>query len=173
MANNLYFPDIKQNTSYDCGVVCVQSVLAYYGIEYTETKLAKMLKVSKKYGTSIAPIVKFFRYKKFKVEYGTFSAEQVKKYMRRKIPVIILIQAWGEPGTDYTGINQYGHYVVVSGYNPKGFIIEDPGIFGRGFISYRNLENRWHADDIKPVSHFGMAIWGKEPYDYNKLYPIP
>jgi ABC-type bacteriocin/lantibiotic exporter with double-glycine peptidase domain len=172
MSKSLYFPDILQNTCYNCGVVCVQAVLAYYGIEYTEPKLEKLLRTDKKWGTSIGPIIKFFRYKEFKVDYGSFTIQMVKEFIHRKIPVIILIQAWGPDGIDYKHTNQYGHYVVVSGYNDKGLTIEDPAIFGRGFISYRHLKERWHAEDIHPVSNFGIAVWGQTPYNYESLYKI-
>lgn len=172
MSKSLYFPDILQNTCYNCGVVCVQAVLAYYGIEYTEAKLERMLKTDKKWGTGISPIIKFFRYKEFNVTHGTFTIDMLKSFIHRKIPVIILIQAWGPDGIDYRHTNQYGHYVVVSGYNEKGLIIEDPAIFGRGFISYEHLKRCWHGDDIKPVANFGIAAYGKTPYNYEKLYRI-
>ena len=172
MSKQLYFPDILQNTSYNCGVVCVQAVMAYYGIEYTEPKLDKLLGTSKKWGTNITPIIKFFKQRDFKVAYGTMSVDDVKKYIHRKIPVIILIQAWGPEGVDYTHTNQYGHYVVVSGYNSKGLMIEDPAIFGRGFILYSHLKKRWHAEDNGVVENFGIAVWGKKPYDYSKPYTI-
>lgn len=172
MAKSLYFPDIKQNTNYTCGVVCVQAILAYYGIEYTEAKLTKLLKTNKKYGTSISSITEFFKRKKFKLSSGSFTVERIKKFLHRQIPILILIQAWGPHGEDYTHTMQYGHYVVVSGYNKRGLIIEDPAIFGRGFISYVQLKKRWHADDIKPVYNFGLAVWGQPRYDYGTLYHI-
>src|SRR5258707_13874596 len=103
MAKSLYFPDIKQNTNYTCGVVCVQAVMAYYGIEYTEAKLTKDLKADEEYGTSISSIIKFFRREGFKLSSGSINVEMLKKFIHRKIPVIILIQAWAmKKGIDYT-----------------------------------------------------------------------
>lgn len=172
MAKHLYFPDILQNTNYSCGDACVQAVLAYYGIEYTEHKLEKLLKTDSNWGTSIKPMIAFFKRKKFKVKQGSFSIEDLKKYINKNIPVIILIQAWAPGGTDYTSTNQFGHYVVVSGYNKRGFIIEDPAIFGRGKITYAQLKKRWHADDEGKVYNWGLAVWGKKRYDYSELYKI-
>jgi len=172
MARYLYFPDVKQNTDYDCGAVCVQAVLAYYGIEYSEPKLQKLLKTSKKWGTAIKDITRFYKYKKFNTDSGSFTEEMIKKYINKKIPVMLLIQAWGEKGTDYRHTNQFGHYVLVSGYNDHGFIIEDPAIFGRGIITYPGLKKRWHADDEGIIQNYGLAVWGKKLYDYSKLYPI-
>jgi uncharacterized protein len=185
MAKYLYFPDILQNTDFSCGNSCMQAVLAYYGYEYTERKLIKLLKTSSKWGTKSELMVKFFEqkrfedkkngktiFRRFKVKHGSFTQEDLKKFIRDEVPVIILIQAWGEEGMDYTNEYEYGHYVVVSGYNDKGFIIEDPGIFGRGFISFSQMKKRWHADDEKKMENWGMAVFGPQKYDYTKLYRI-
>lgn len=172
MAKTLYFPDILQNSSYSCGDACVQAVLAYYGIEYTEHKLEKILKTDENCGTSIKPMLSFFKRKKYKIKHGKFTIDDLKKFIHKEIPVIILLQAWGPVGTDYTRTNQYGHYVIVSGYNKRGFIIEDPAIFGRGFLSNAQLKKRWHADDEGKVYNWGLAVWGKRRYDYSTLYNI-
>lgn len=173
MAKYLYFPDILQNTDFSCGNSCVQAVLAYYDFEYTESKLIKILKTSKKWGTKSEHMINFFKRKNFKIKYGSLSIEDLKKFINKNIPVIILIQAWAKSKkVDYTRTNQYGHYVVVSGYNKRGFIIEDPAIFGRGKISYAQLKKRWHADDEGKVYNWGLAVWGQKRYDYSQLYKI-
>jgi len=172
MEKTLYFPDILQNTNYSCGDACIQAVLAYYGIEYTERKLEKILKTDVDCGTSIKPMVSFLKRKKFKIKYGEFTIEDLKKCIDKERPVILLLQAWGPKGTDYKNTYQYGHYVVVSGYNKKGFIIEDPAIFGRGFLSTSQLKRRWHAEDEEKISNWGLVIWGKKKYDYSKSYKI-
>jgi len=173
MAKQFYIPDLIQDTDYDCGVECVQTILAYYGIDYTDLVLEKILKASKKYGTATKSIIDFFKSNKFKVSAGKMSFEKVKNYIHKNIPVIILIQAWATRKTDYEKTNNWGHYVVVCGYNKKGFIIEDPAVFGRGFISYHQLLKRWHAEDDKILVNFGIAVWGKKPYDYKTYIRIP
>jgi ABC-type bacteriocin/lantibiotic exporter with double-glycine peptidase domain len=150
----------------------VQAVLAYYGIEYTEHKLEKLLKTDINDGTPIKPMISFFKRKKFKLKQGKFTIKDLKKYIDKERPVILLLQAWGPEGTDYTHTNQYGHYVVISGYNSKGFIIEDPAIFGRGFISMKQLEKRWHGEDEGKLYNWGLAVWGQPKYDYSKFYKI-
>jgi ABC-type bacteriocin/lantibiotic exporter with double-glycine peptidase domain len=175
MSTSLYIPDAKQNTTYDCGAVCVQLILAYYGIEKTEVQIEKALKTDKDYGTEISDIKNFFRRGKFKFFAGSLTEKQAKNFIRRKIPIIILFQAWAPEGVKYSKhITQWGHYAIISGYNSKGWIIEDPWIFGRGFISYRRMAKQWHACDDrgKLISNFGIAAWGKRPYDYKSLYPI-
>jgi ABC-type bacteriocin/lantibiotic exporter with double-glycine peptidase domain len=168
MAKQFYIPDIFQNTDYDCGVECVQAILAFYGVDYTEFQLEKLLKVSRKNGTKIKSIVEFFRRRKYKVKCGQFTFDDLKKFIHRNTPVIILIQAWKDTDTDYELTNSWGHYVIVNGYNKKGFIIEDPAMFGRGFLSYNQLKKRWHGygDNNKVVYNFGIAVYGKPRYDY-------
>jgi ABC-type bacteriocin/lantibiotic exporter with double-glycine peptidase domain len=170
MAKSIYFPDILQNSNFSCGNACVQAVLAYYGIEYTETKLIKVLKTSCKWGTKSKNMIEFFKEKNFKVKHGSFTQQDLKDFINKGIPVIILLQAWGPSGTEYEHTNQYGHYIVVSGYNKRGFLIEDPAIFGRAFLSYAQLKKRWHAEDEGKIFNWGLAIWGKSVYDYSKPY---
>jgi len=156
-------------------VECVQTILAYYGLDYTDYELEKNLNVSKKNGTEIKSIIKFFRNRKYKVDSGKYTFEKIKKYINKNIPVIILIQAWKKDNDDYKNTNNWGHYVVVCGYNSKGFIIEDPAIFGRGFLSYQQLKKRWHGydDNNKIVQNTGIAIYGMQRYDYKKYRNIP
>ena len=84
MAKQFYIPDLIQDTDYDCGVECVQSIMAYYGIDYTDLVLEKILKASKKYGTATKSIIDFFKSSKFKVSSGKMSFEKVKSYVDRK-----------------------------------------------------------------------------------------
>jgi ABC-type bacteriocin/lantibiotic exporter with double-glycine peptidase domain len=172
MTKQFYIPDIFQNTNYDCGVECVQAVMAYYGTDYTETELEKELEVSKKYGTATKSIIGFFNKRGFKIFEGNMNIEILKKYIDRKIPVIILIQAWAERNTNYIKTNNWGHYVVVCGYNKSGLILEDPAIFGKGYLSYSQLKKRWHGLDNKILYNYGIAVWGKNKYNYKKLFKI-
>jgi len=146
--------------------------MAYYGTDYMETELEKELDVSEKYGTATKSIVAFFKKRGFKIYEGNMNFEILKKYIDRKIPVMILIQAWAERKTNYIKTNNWGHYVVVCGYTNSGFILEDPAIFGKGFLSYTQLTKRWHAIDNKILNNYGIAVWGKKIYNYKKLLKI-
>ena len=86
-------------------------------------------------------------------------------------PVILSIQAWGDKD-DYTNVKKDGHYVTAIGYNPKGFIVEDPSIsVRRGFISYDELDERWHdvGPDGKEYDHFGIVILCSKKFKPDKL----
>ncbi|MCX6163069.1 MAG: cysteine peptidase family C39 domain-containing protein [Ignavibacteriae bacterium] len=172
MTHNIYLPDTLQFYDYDCGTTCAQAVLAYYGEDISEIKLLKKIKPSKKYGTKSAQIEKYFKNRGFTVHAGSMSIPELKKFINRKIPVILFLQAWGPEGTNYKNTQAYGHYAIVCGYNTKGIILEDPAIFGKGFLSYKELEKRWHGEDNGFLSQYGIAVWGKGRFNYKKLIKI-
>lgn len=172
MASIYYLPDTMQFSDYDCGITCVQIILAYYGEDVEKVKLLSKIKHSKKDGTRTEQIIKFLRSRGYKTFAGSMTLDELKKYINKKIPVILFIQAWAEKEVDYTKTQEYGHYVIVRGYNSRGVIIEDPAIFGKGFLSYKELLKRWHGEDTDYLVHFGIAVWGKKPYNFKKLVNI-
>jgi predicted double-glycine peptidase len=87
------------------------------------------------------------------------TADGLKEYLEKGTPVILLIQAWGDPAT--YDQNESGHYVIAIGYNEEELIVEDPALrLVRGFITWDELESRWHSygDGDKIYDHWGMAI---------------
>lgn len=172
MACITYLPDTLQFSDYDCGVTCVQTVLAYYGEDINELKLLKKIKPSKKNGTKTEQMIKYIHSKGLRTYDGSMTISELKKYLKRKIPVILFIQAWAKSKVDYTKTQTYGHYVIAQGFTGKGIIIEDPAIFGKGFLSYKELLKRWHGEDIDFLSQFGIAVYGKKPFNYEKLIKI-
>lgn len=173
MRKIFYLPDVLQTTDYDCGVECAQTIMAYYGEDYTEYELEKILKVSREYGTSINELVRFFKSLDLQVWAGEMDQDKLKKLIDKRFPVILLIQAWSTIDHDYKNEEEWGHYVVACGYDDKGFIFEDPAMFGKGHLTYEELNDRWHGEDEILRRNFGIVVWGKEPYDYkNTLYPI-
>ena len=42
-SNSIVFPELRQTYTYDCGVSCLQAVLAYYGIQIRESELLESL----------------------------------------------------------------------------------------------------------------------------------
>lgn len=53
------FPNLRQSTTFTCGDVATQTILAYYGIDIRESDLVKKLK-SNKDGTYMVNIIKLF-----------------------------------------------------------------------------------------------------------------
>lgn len=166
------FPDLRQMTTYSCGASALQSVLFYYGIDTKELELSKKLKTTPDWGTEHTEI------EKIAIEYGLkvemkekMTIEDLKKFIDNKIPVILAIQAWQDRKINYENDYDDGHYVVAIGYDDKKIIFEDPSTIGRGFLTYEELEKRWHdiTKKNKKLEHFGMAIWGKPLKYHSKL----
>ena len=165
----LPFPDTRQSTSFSCGAAAVQSVLYYYGTDWSEGDFIEELETSPEKGTSVAEITAFFQGQGLKVTSGQMDVAQLRYWVDRFVPVIVLIQAWAdgvEPADHYADQWGDGHYVVVIGYDEKNIYFDDPSILdNRGFIPVDEFMLRWHdvdTDDTKYVN-FGIAVYGKPP----------
>jgi predicted double-glycine peptidase len=175
----LDFPELRQLFDYDCGASALQSVLTYYGYKRREDLLFKKLGAKStdvfNNGVKIKDIVKVARGYSLtvRVERG-LKAVDLKKYIDLKIPVICLVQAWRESGNIKLWKNDYkdGHYVVAIGYDDKRIIFEDPASYTRTWLTYEELDLRWHAIDDKnkpdPVS-VAIIIKGEIKYKSNEL----
>jgi len=89
----------------------------------------------------------------------------LKRYIDKKIPVIVLMQSW----TRYKDINwkedwKDSHYVVVIGYDAKNIYFEDPLSIFRTYLPYQEFLDRWHGvnGEKKKYVHVGVAIYGKK-----------
>jgi ABC-type bacteriocin/lantibiotic exporter with double-glycine peptidase domain len=172
MDNVLYIPDVLQYSDFDCGDMCAQAVMAYYGTDINEIKLLKKLKTRKKDGTGSEHLVEFFKKNKFKVDARSMDIADLISFIKKKIPVIVLAQAWKKSKVRYQRTKSFGHYMIVIGFDEKKLYFEDPAMFGRGYIPIKEFIKRWHALDKDEVKRFGIAVWGKKPYDYDKFVRI-
>jgi len=165
----LDFPNTRQSYDYSCGPGAVQAVMAYYGKDFREPVLIDLLKTDKNDGTYVKDIVKFFNSQGLLVEAKQdMSKSDLFSYIDKNIPVIVLIQAWGNE-TDFN--NHYkncwndGHFVVVIGYTGKDIICSDPALFKTGYMPIQEFLDRWHDYDEGETKTYrlGLAIYGKEP----------
>ncbi len=161
----LKFPESRQTYSYDCGAKAVQAVLIYYGIDIDESTVFKIAGTSER-GTSIKGIQAVI--KQFKLKHTTreLTTTQLKKYVAKKIPVIILVQAWPtEKVKNWKNCWTTGHFVVVIGFDKKNIYFEDPFKNVRTYLPFKQFEDRWHDKDLdgKRYEHLGIAIYGKKP----------
>ena len=160
----LDFPSLRQIYDHDCGANALQGILAYYGIELNEETVMKYAKTNKKDGTSSTNICRTL--KKFKLKYKAKSMDinEVKDFIDKKVPVLIVLQAWKEKNNDYENEYKHGHWVVAIGYDKNRIIFEDPGSFNRTFLKKRELIIRWHdkINGQKFINH-GIAVYGKKP----------
>ena len=160
----LIFPELRQTYAYDCGANAVQSVLGYYGIDKREDEIMKIAGTTKA-GTSINGIIKALKKFGLKTKAEGMSISQVKKCIDKKIPVILVLQAWSKKKNhDWKKDWKDGHYIVVIGYDKHKVYFEDPSSELRTWLTYKELDKRWHdKDDNKIYIHFGISVYGKKP----------
>lgn len=161
----LILPQLHQTYGYDCGANALETVLVYYGIKVREDQIIKDAKTSEK-GTSLSGILNVVKKYGLKMDCRPMTIEDVKKYIRQKIPVILLLQAWTKQKDVVWEKNWVdGHYAVAVGYTEDKMIFEDPYSFERTYLTYDELEKRWHDVDTtgKKYFNYGIAIFGKKP----------
>lgn len=165
-------PDATQQKDYSCGASCLQSICKYYGVGLNEEwEYVDALGMDRRIGSHPYQIVRLARRFGLSVkEYQPMTAEQIRNELRRRHPVMLMLQAWGEvrskrrwrPRTNYEGDWDDGHWVAAIGYDSKGFFFEDPSLEQiRGYLTEAELLERWR--DTGPhgvhVPQYGAAIW--------------
>jgi ABC-type bacteriocin/lantibiotic exporter with double-glycine peptidase domain len=89
----LKFPELRQAHDWDCGASAIQSVLAYYGIDVSEEVIIKLAKTNEE-GTSPAEMKVALKKYGLDAKDGKMTIGDIKKYLDKGIPVILLVQAW-------------------------------------------------------------------------------
>jgi ABC-type bacteriocin/lantibiotic exporter with double-glycine peptidase domain len=160
----LNFPEFRQTYEYDCGAKALQAVLEYYGIDVPEGRIISLAKTTKR-GTSPKSVVNVIKRYRLKFKDGQLTVSQIKKYLDKKTPVIILLQAWTEKKkVDWEKDWADGHYVVAVGYDKNKVYFEDPYSVLRTYLTYKELNKRWHdKEDGKEYVHYGIAVYGEKP----------
>ena len=162
--HEMVYPFKRQIYSYDCGASCMETVLTYFGYDAREDHIMKIAGTDKN-GTSSEGLIKVA--KKFGLKYKArenMTISDLKKCISRKHPCITPIQAWGNTAKkNWENGWQYGHYVIPIAYDDKNLYFEDPASHYRTFLSYDEMERRWHDKDItgNKLIHFGIMFYGK------------
>ncbi len=174
----LDFPELRQTYDYDCGASALQGVLAYYGKEFREEQLLKQLDTvrttMREHGTRLSRMKSVAERHGLRAEVrGMLTVDAVKKYIDQGVPPILLLQAWMDKPNKGGWPKDYrdGHYAVAIGYDEKRIYFEDPSSFKRVWLSYAELEKRWHdlADDNKtPVEHVAVIVKGRPRFRSDK-----
>jgi uncharacterized protein YvpB len=124
--------------------------LAYYGKEVLERKLMEKAQTSPQEGTRISSIEKVLKSYGLQYDARPMEIKDIKSYIRKKIPVLILLQARSDQPRDYTNDYQDGHRVVAIGYEKDTIFFEDPYTFKRTFSNEPKNSNK---DDIAKKNH--------------------
>ena len=134
----LDFPMLCQAFDYSCGATALQSVLAYYGFDVREGSIMKIAGTGKG-GTPIIGIISAARKYKLKCISKAMDIDEVKRFIDKKIPVIVFMQAWAEKkNINWEEEWNETHYAVIIGYDSKRFIFADPSSFTSTFYHLRN-----------------------------------
>ena len=159
------FPALRQTFNYDCGAIVLEAVLAYYGIEIREDHIIKQAKTSKN-GTPIEGIVAVAKTCGLKCQSKKMKLTELKTYLKQKIPVILVLQAWtAKQKINWNKDWDDGHYVVAIGYDRSRIYFHDPSSFKYTYLTITELTQRWHdvAADGKKYFNHGIAVFGKKP----------
>jgi len=151
----------SSNVRLFCGsiVMSVSAADLFWGrVRVSSSPITGIEKTIKKYG--------------LKYESREMTVEEIKSSIDKEIPVIVVLQAWAKRKVNWKKDWKDGHYVVVIGYNSKGFIFEDPSSFERTSLTYGEFKKRWHdvSSEGKRYVHYGISVFGKKPkYDSKKI----
>lgn len=157
----LFLPIVAQETTYSCGAAAMKSLLQYFGLDYTEGELRKILKTTPE-GTMIEPIQELAKSLNFEVETREqMSIADLKTAIDEHKPVLILLQAWPETKqSNWEQMWDAGHFVIVVGYDEDKLFIMDPVNSGKyHYVPQDEFLRRWHdIDGQTKVFHFGMTF---------------
>jgi predicted double-glycine peptidase len=91
------------------------------------------------------------------------SDAALRRELDRRRPVLMMLQAWsGRARPRYRDTWRDGHWVVAIGHDRAGVYFADPALHtSRGFLSWRELDERWHDVGYRGVhvERYGAAIW--------------
>jgi len=167
-------PDVRQSTGYTCGASALQAILAYWGTEEREDRLAARLHSTPEAGTHPLDIVRVAR------EFG-LTAElrdgldlaDLERALADGTTVIVDLQAWRDrTDVPWTETWDDGHYMVLLGMDAANLYFEDPSLLGaRGVIPRAEFVDRWHDYEGDPpldpsdrkYSHMAIFLKGSRP----------
>ena len=164
----LDFPTIRQSTLDTCSCACVQACLCYYGFNHREGQIRSLMRVEKN-TQEVHPrkIVKAIKKFGLGAIYRKSTLEDIMVYIDKGIPVILNLQAWYNSKTPDFSLDNDGHYAVAIGYDKKRrrIIFSDPASFYKTYLSFDELEKRWHDGESQSwdYDHMGIIVWGKKP----------
>jgi predicted double-glycine peptidase len=168
-------PGGRQTFDFDCGATALQLVMAYYGVDVRRDELYSKLLINSD-GTPVKNMVSVPKKYGFKVNVKYDAAiEDIKQFIDRSHPVIVLVQAWAEK---YMTLEEWhedyddGHYVIVIGYYDNKIVFEDPSSFRKTWLTEEEFLIRWHDKDPETgeiINHLALVLTGKDPQPAHKL----
>jgi predicted double-glycine peptidase len=131
-------PHRPQQSEAGCLPACVQMVLAYWGIEQTQAKLAAQLGTDPIVGTPCSRVLRL-RFSSLSALYLQAGLDDIRRWLAKDIPVITLVQTHELPYWS----RRSAHTVVVIGVEESTVWVLDPAFE--------------QAPIAVPVGDFGLA----------------
>ena len=140
-----HVPFVMQETQH-CGPAALSSVLSFYGDTVDQTKIGEAVLSPELQGALITDLENYGRKRGFQTKIGRGRTADIKTFLSEKRPVIVLVDLgfW---------VISRPHYLVVFGYNDRGFLAHD------GF----------EAERLYPYEEF-EKIWGKAGSSFLLIY---
>jgi len=159
-SNFIHVPLCYQETEYTCGIACVQSLLARYGIIYRQSALADILHSQPILGTDANTIIYFMELLGLNADMiDNMEINDIKDYIDSGIAPMLLIQAWPDDEIEYQYDWKDAHYIIVCGYYDNGIYAMDPYTLGNyTYLPFRDLLKRWHVVDKSGVRHLNSGL---------------
>lgn len=145
----LQIPYHRQREIYTCGAATLQMVSGYFKKWHSQAELERLTGAQPERGTPNSEMIRaatdagFFCYVN-----ENSSLYEIKHFMQKGLPVVV---NYIEPSRDE------GHFAVVSGFNRRSIILNDPWN-GQNFrLKQAEFVRRWHAE-IDPYKRWLMVI---------------
>lgn len=126
-----------------CGPASLKIVLDYYGINKSESELAKLCGVTKKLGTDDKKIARAAKKLGFKVAIKNNSTfTDMERWLKKGVPLIVDWFTCGRPNIPLSEMAD-GHASVVCGLDEKYIYLQDPEIGGIRKIAREDFKRVW------------------------------
>ncbi len=129
-----------------CGPASLSSVFGYYGLSVDQDTIAKEVYTPKLRASLITDLENYAKKMGFKTELFRGNGKELKEYLIRGIPVIVLVDL----GMLFASVP---HYLVLVGFDEKGFYAHT-GYEPKKFYSFEELDRIW-----RKMGRVGLAIY--------------
>ena len=126
-----FFPQ----TAYQCGPSSLSSVYAFWGKRIGPDEIASEFGASTHKGVLTLDLYLHAKRQGFSVRQGSGNAEELVSLIKKGIPVIVMV----DRGVWFV---QKNHFMVVVGYNSKGFFVHD-GKEKNRYIPFETFSAEW------------------------------
>jgi ABC-type bacteriocin/lantibiotic exporter with double-glycine peptidase domain len=141
-------PHFRQELDYSCLAACVRMILAFYGKDYSESDLRKLLK-TRMGGTSPARLMWQLPTLGFEALVETGSLRSLSEHVDSGQPCIVHVWTPPLPHWDKEAI----HALVVIGMSEDSVLIHDPSLpTGPTTVPLSSFVNAWAATDYLMIA---------------------